>query len=107
LVGRERDVGAAELVLQIAEARQQRLLAAGMPRRGRDLAAEDDADPLDVTALAPGELERVERRQVRFADLQRGLEAADRVVAAARSPEQLARAIHRVGARARARVDRE
>ena len=98
---RERDVGAAELVLQIAEPRQQRLLALRVARGRRDLAAEDHRDALEVAALAPRQLERIERGQVRLGDPQRALEAADGVVGALGAPEQLARAVHRVGARAR------
>ena len=68
---RERDVGAAELILQIAEPRQQRLLALRVARGRRDLAAEDHRDALEIAALAPRALERVERGQVRVGDPQR------------------------------------
>jgi len=107
LVGRERDIRPPELRLQIAEPRQQRLLARGVARGRRDLAAEDHRDPLEIAAIAPRGLERVERGQVHLGDPQRGLEAADRVVGALGAAEQLARAIHRVGARALRAVVRE
>ncbi len=100
-MGLQRDVGTAELILQIAEPRQQRLLARGMARGRGDLAAEDDRHALEIAALAPVQLERVERGQVGIGQAQRALEAADRVVGALGAAKQLARAIHRVGACAR------
>src|SRR5205823_675899 len=99
LVRGQRDVRTPELFLQVAQPREQRLLPLGMPRGRGDLAPENHADALEIAALAPRVLERVERGQVRVGDSQRTLEAAHGVITAFGAPEQLAGAIHRVGAR--------
>src|SRR4051794_38453293 len=77
----ECDVGSAELILQVAEPREQRLLALRMAPRDRDFASEDHGDALEVIALTPRKLECIERGQVRVTDPQRGFETAHGVVA--------------------------
>ena len=94
-----RDVGAQELLLQRREPAQQRLLPAGLPRAGRDLATEDRRDPIEIAEIALQQLQRVERGQVIGDQLERGLETLHRRLGLAGAPPvQLARAVERVGA---------